>query len=208
MGITRYSSAIWGTNSHAKQPLDLKTASPVTGFSSQDQSMKESGMVIIILRMIMTMLNVYWVLPVCQVLVYMFLCGFLCLFFKRVPPANAGDSGSIPGWGRFDLWRRKWQPTPVFSPGKSHRQRSLAAYSPWGCKRAGHDKKNKLDSEEGKTTLLSLYLWLSAMLSHHSPRRCIRQHSPSHSQEWTSIPTLIYKKSSPVLYQSINLYGA
>ena len=59
--------------------------------------------------------------------------------------------------------------------------------------------------QEGKTTLLSLYLWLSAMLSHHSPRRCIRQHSPSHSQEWTSIPTLIYKKSSPVLYQSINL---
>ena len=150
MGITRYSSAIWGTNSHAKQPLDLKTASPVTGFSSQDQSMKESGMVIIILRMIMTMLNVYWVLPMCQVLVYMFLCGFLCLFFKRVPSANAGDSGSIPGWGRFNLWRRKWQPTPVFSPGKSHRQRSLAAYSPWGCKRARHDKKNKLDSEECK----------------------------------------------------------
>ena len=26
-------------------------------------------------------------------------------------------------------WRRKWQPTPVFLPGKSHRQRSLAGYS-------------------------------------------------------------------------------
>ena len=31
-------------------------------------------------------------------------------------------------------WRRAWQPTPVFLPGKSHRQRSLAGYSPWGCK--------------------------------------------------------------------------
>ena len=31
-------------------------------------------------------------------------------------------------------WRREWQPTPVFLPGKSHRQRSLAGYSPWGCK--------------------------------------------------------------------------
>ena len=31
-------------------------------------------------------------------------------------------------------WRRKWQPTPVFLPGKSHGQRSLAGYSPWGCK--------------------------------------------------------------------------
>ena len=31
------------------------------------------------------------------------------------PPVNAGDAGSkkIP-------WRRKWQPTPVFLPGKSH----------------------------------------------------------------------------------------
>ena len=31
-------------------------------------------------------------------------------------------------------WRRKWQPTPGFLPGKSHRQRSLAAYSPWSRK--------------------------------------------------------------------------
>ena len=31
-------------------------------------------------------------------------------------------------------WRRKWQPIPVFLPGKSHGQRSLAGYSPWGHK--------------------------------------------------------------------------
>ena len=31
-------------------------------------------------------------------------------------------------------WRRKWQPTPIFLPGKCHGQRSLAGYSPWGCK--------------------------------------------------------------------------
>ena len=31
-------------------------------------------------------------------------------------------------------WRRKWQPTPVFSPGKSHGQRSLVGYSLWGHK--------------------------------------------------------------------------
>ena len=29
-------------------------------------------------------------------------------------------------------WRRKWQPSPVFLPGKSHRQKSLVGYSPWG----------------------------------------------------------------------------
>ena len=32
-------------------------------------------------------------------------------------------------------WRRKWQPTPVLSPGESHGRRSLVGYiSPWGCK--------------------------------------------------------------------------
>ena len=28
----------------------------------------------------------------------------------------------------------EWQSTPVFLPGKPHRQRSLASYRPWGCK--------------------------------------------------------------------------
>ena len=36
-------------------------------------------------------------------------------------------------------WRRKWQPTRAFLPGKSHGQRSLAGYSPWGCKRVRCD---------------------------------------------------------------------
>ena len=31
-------------------------------------------------------------------------------------------------------WRRKWQPTPVFLPGKFHGQRRLAGYSLWGHK--------------------------------------------------------------------------
>ena len=30
-------------------------------------------------------------------------------------------------------WRRQWHPTPVLLPGKSHGQRSLVGYSPWGC---------------------------------------------------------------------------
>ena len=31
-------------------------------------------------------------------------------------------------------WKRAWQPTPVFLPGESHGQRSLAGYSPWVAK--------------------------------------------------------------------------
>ena len=51
----------------------------------------------------------------------------------KVSVHNAGDSGSIPGSGRFP-WRRKWQPNSVFLPGKSHGQGSLAGFSPWGRK--------------------------------------------------------------------------
>ena len=38
-----------------------------------------------------------------------------------------------PRVGRIP-WRRKWQPSPVFLPGKSHGQRSLAGYNPRGRK--------------------------------------------------------------------------
>ena len=34
-------------------------------------------------------------------------------------------------------WRREWQ--PVISAGKSHGERSLIGYSPWGWKRVRHD---------------------------------------------------------------------
>ena len=40
--------------------------------------------------------------------------------------------GFDPWVGKI-LWRRKWQPTPVLLPEKSHRQRSLAGYSTEGC---------------------------------------------------------------------------
>ena len=33
-------------------------------------------------------------------------------------------------WVKRIPWRRKWQPTPVFLPGKFHGQRSLEHYSP------------------------------------------------------------------------------
>ena len=36
---------------------------------------------------------------------------------------------------RKTYWRRKWQPPPVFLPGKSHGQGNLAGYSPWGHQR-------------------------------------------------------------------------
>ena len=37
-------------------------------------------------------------------------------------------------WVRKISWRKKWQPTSVFLPGKSHGLRILVGYSPWGRK--------------------------------------------------------------------------
>ena len=58
-------------------------------------------------------------------------------------PGRLQSMGSLRvgcGWATslslftFMHWRRKWQPTPVFSPGESHVQRNLVDYSPWGHK--------------------------------------------------------------------------
>ena len=46
---------------------------------------------------------------------------------------QCGRPGFDPWVGNIP-WRRKWHPTPVLLPGKSHRQRRLVGYSPWGRK--------------------------------------------------------------------------
>ena len=65
------------------------------------------------------------------------------------PPANARnteDTSFYPGVGKI-RWRRKWQPTPGFLPGKSHGQRSLVGYSLWGHKES--DTTEQLTTHTG-----------------------------------------------------------
>ena len=59
------------------------------------------------------------------------------------PPANAGDTGSISGSGRF-LREGNGNSLQYSCQGKSHGQKSLAGHSPWGHKsRTGlRDKSN------------------------------------------------------------------
>ena len=60
------------------------------------------------------------------------------------------------GRPRFDPWvgkipwRRKWQPTPVCLPGKSHGQRILTGYSPWGHKESDMTEQLHFTSLERK----------------------------------------------------------
>ena len=51
--------------------------------------------------------------------------------------------GGLDPWIRNILWRKKCEASPVFLCGKSHRQRSLMGYSPWGHNRVWHDLATK-----------------------------------------------------------------
>ena len=69
-----------------------------------------------------------WCLPRCTWILYQLSYQGshpICLQCRR--------PGSDP-WVRKSPWRRKGQPSQVFLPGESHRQRSLEGYSPWSCK--------------------------------------------------------------------------
>jgi len=52
-----------------------------------------------------------------------------------LPGAKIKNSLTQPDpWVGKIPWRREWLPIPVFWRGQFHGQRSLAGYSPWGCK--------------------------------------------------------------------------
>ena len=65
----------------------------------------------------------------------------MCLQCRR--PGFDPWVGKIP-------WRRKWQLTPAFLPGKFHGQRCLVGYSPWSHKRVGHNLVTKWQHENIK----------------------------------------------------------
>ena len=80
--------------------------------------------------------------------------------FLNILLQSAFYASSVP---RKIPWRRKWQLTPVFLPGKSHGQESLRGYRPWCCKRIGHDLATKQQEqqymEEGMATHSSILAW-------------------------------------------------
>ena len=107
------------------------TSSSVVPFSSHLQSFPASGS----FQMSQLFTSEHGALGQRKKLFYLYSLFDLASLFPggsdgKVSAYNAGDPGSIPGWGKI-LWRRKWQPTPVLLPGKSH-ERSPVGYSPWG----------------------------------------------------------------------------
>ena len=100
-------------------------------------------------------------------------------------------------WVGMIPWRRKWQPTPVSLPGKSHGQRSLVGYGPWG-RRVGHDWAhthtdwNPYSHTLGlKESHYSVIHWL--LLSYISKSQCYHQKLYSalcQLTAWSGLPLL------------------
>ena len=91
-------------------------------------------------------------------------------------PTIAGGTG-FDTWVRKMPWSRKWQPTPVFLPGKSHRQRSLAGYSPWV-----HKESTGLDKETTTMRKKHCFLNLAAFVYWSIIRvKCDKKRSLKHS---------------------------
>ena len=78
--------------------------------------------------------------------------GVICLQCRKL---------GFDSWVRKIPWSRKWQPTPVFLPGKPHGQRSLEGCIPWGCKRVGHGWANEY------TYTWSLNGWMKEWVKAH-----------------------------------------
>ena len=96
-------------------------------------------------------------------------------------------------WVRKIPWRRKWQSTPMFLPRRSHGQRSMAGYSPWGSKELdmGWDKYKSSK--------------MSKLMKHHTPQPQLLKNALSCSfQKKKRKNCCLVTKSCPTLLQPMD----
>ena len=102
----------------------------------------------------------------------------ICLSICRRP-------GFDPWVGKI-CWRRKWKSTPVLFPGKSHGQRSLVDYSPWGRKESdtteqlhfiiiSNEYSGLISFRIDWPDLLAVQGTLKSLFQHHSSKASILQ---------------------------------
>ena len=94
--------------------------------------------------------------------------GFPWWLSGKEPTCQCRRHGFNP-WVKKIPWRRKWQPIPVFLPGKSHVQKGLVGYSPWGHKRVGHNLETKTTTYIKLTLKLFLSLKLQVVPERNFP---------------------------------------
>ena len=87
----------------------------------------------------------------------------------------------------FDPWvgkiprRRKWQPTPVFLPGKSHGWQSLVGYCPWGRKESDMTEQLHFTSPQRNT-------------------KCHMAVQPKGNQSWIFVEKTDAEAETPILW--------
>ena len=100
-----------------------------------------------------------------------FIILWASLVAQTIKNLPAVQETGFDSWVGKIPWRRKWQPVPIFLPGKSHGQRILAGYSPWGWK------------ESNMTEWLTLhYLKALVQLSHSVVSISLRPHGQQHAR--------------------------
>ena len=90
-------------------------------------------------------------------------------------------------------WRRKWQPIPGTLPGKSHGQRSLVGYNPWGHKESDMAYQLNISNNVGSTGFRFLFPESSCLPggSAEWPRW-----APAHSGLVSELRTSEFRKSA------------
>ena len=85
---------------------------------------------------------------------------------------GGGVVGTVNDWSSLTR-RKQWQPPPVLLPGKSHGQRSLVGFSPWGLK------------ESDTTERLHFHFTLSCIgEGNGNPLQCSCLENPRDSGAW------------------------
>ena len=82
-------------------------------------------------------------------------------WLKKKSACKCRRLGFNPWVGKI-LWSRKWQPTPVFLPGESHEQRSLAGCSPWDHKESDRWVTEHAHTTYNKLHILKLYMLINS----------------------------------------------
>ena len=115
--------------------------------------------------------------------------AFLVHLMVNIFPRSYSDIWGFPGgstvknlplmqelefWVGKIPWRRKWPPTPVFLPGKSHGQRSLVGYSLWGLKK---NQTQQLNSSNRHVHHLLLGISLDGCVVIHTGPSSVKWHS-------------------------------
>ena len=118
--------------------------------------------------------------------------------FRRCKTQVQSLIGKIPQ-------RRKWQPTPVFLPGKSHGWSSLAGYSLWGCKESDTSKQLSMHTQEETPESLLYFLTHGTckeeVMWAHSEKASICKSREDLSQKPDHVGTLLSDFQPPELWE-------